>query len=173
MALSQILCPQVQAFHFSPGLRITTQKVRDLDLIDDSSTGTFRPLVPRDLLRQVFKHLYGATHPGRPTTRCLISSRYVWKGLSADITALAKACLDCQRAKVHRHVQAPLQHISVHTRRFSHIHEDLVGPLPALAIGNTYRRHYHSKLAHALFQGWVSKFRVITSDCGTQLTSSL
>ncbi len=31
-----------------------TQKVGDLDLIGDSSTGIFRPLVPRDLRRQIY-----------------------------------------------------------------------------------------------------------------------
>ena len=51
MALRQILCPQVRALCSSPGLRIITQKVSDLDLIGDSSTGIFRPLVPRDLRR--------------------------------------------------------------------------------------------------------------------------
>ncbi len=49
MALRQILCPQVQTLRSSPGLGIITQKVGDLDLISDSSTGIFRPLVPRDL----------------------------------------------------------------------------------------------------------------------------
>jgi hypothetical protein len=52
MALCKILCSQVQALHSSPGLCIITQKVGDLVLIGDSSTGTFRPLVPRDLRRQ-------------------------------------------------------------------------------------------------------------------------
>jgi hypothetical protein len=61
----------------------------------------------------------------------LVSSRYVWRGLSTHVTACAKACLDCQRAKVHSHVQVPPQHIPVPTRRFIHIHVDLVGPLPA------------------------------------------
>jgi hypothetical protein len=137
MAVRQILCPQVQALRSSLGLRIITQKVGDLDLIGDSSTGTFRPLVPRDLRRQVFEHLHGAAHPGRRATRRLISSRYVWKGLSTNVTAWAKACLGCQRAKVHRHVQVPPQHIPVPSRRFSHIHVDLVGPLPA-SKGFTY-----------------------------------
>ncbi len=68
MALRQILCPQVQALPASPGLRIIIHKVCDLDLMGDSSTGTFRPLVPRDLLRQVFKHLHGTAHPGRRAT---------------------------------------------------------------------------------------------------------
>jgi transposase InsO family protein len=191
MALRQILCPQVQALRSSPGLRIITQKVGDLDLID-SSTGTFRPLVPRDLQRQVFEHLHGTTHPGRRATRRLISSRYVWKGLSTDVTAWAKACLGCQWAKVHRHVQVPPQHIPVPTRRFSHIHVDLVGPLPA-SKGFTYLFTIIDRTsrwpeaisiaasatvdcANALFQGWVSRFgvpAVITSDRGAQFTSSL
>jgi hypothetical protein len=95
MALHQILCPQVQALCSSLSLHIITQKVGDPDLNGDSSTGTFCPLVPGDFQRQVFERLHGATHPGRWATRRLISSRYVWKGLSTDVTAWAKACLGC------------------------------------------------------------------------------
>jgi hypothetical protein len=91
MSLRQILCPQVQALRSSLGLRTITQKVGDLDLIGDSSTGTFRPPLPRDLRRQVFEHLHGTANPGRRATRRLISSRYVWKGLSTDVTSWAKA----------------------------------------------------------------------------------
>jgi hypothetical protein len=103
-----------------------------------------------------------------------------------------KACLGCQRAKVHCHVQVPPQHILVPTRRFSHIHVDLVGPLPA-SKGFTYLLNIFDIISHwpeaipiaatttvdcanALFQGWVSRFgvlAVITSDRGTQFTSSL
>ncbi len=128
--------------------------------------------MPRDLRRQVFEHLQGTAHPGRQATRRLISSRYVWKGLSTDVTAWAKACLDCQRAKVNRHVQVPPQHIPVPARSFSHIHVDLVGPLPA-SKGFTYlftiinRTSFSPEAipiaatttvdcANALFQGWVS-----------------
>ncbi len=188
MALRQILCPQVQALCSSPGLRIITQRVGDLDLIGD----TFRSLVPRDLWRQVFKHLHEAAHPGRRSTRNLNSSRYVWKGLSTDVTAWAKACFGCQQAKVHRHVQVPPQHFPVPTRRFSYIHVDLVGPLPA-SKGYTYlftiidgTSRWPETIpiaatstldcANALFQGWVSRFgvpAVITSDPGTQFTSFL
>ncbi len=69
-------------------------------------------------------------HPVTRVTRRLIASRYLWKGLSTDVTAWARACLHCQWAKVHRHVQVPPQHMPVPTRCFSHIHVDLVGPLP-------------------------------------------
>jgi hypothetical protein len=132
--------------------------------------------VPRDLRRQVFEHLHGTAHSGRRVTRRLISSRYVWKGLSTDVTAWAKACLGCQWAKVHCYVQVPPQHILVPTRCFSHIHVDLVGPLPP-SKGFTYlftiidRTSRWPKAipiaatttvgcANALFQGWVSRFGV-------------
>jgi hypothetical protein len=116
----------------------------------------------------------------------------VWKGLSTDVTARAKACLGCHWAKVHRHVQVPPLHILVPTHRFSHIHVDLVGPLLA-SKGFTYlitiidrTSHWPEAIpiaatttvycANALFQGWVSRFEVpsgITLDSGAQFTSSL
>jgi hypothetical protein len=38
---------------------------------------------------------------------------------------------------VHRHVRLRPQHVAVPAQQFSHIHVDLVGPLPAL-VGTTY-----------------------------------
>ncbi|KAJ8389879.1 hypothetical protein AAFF_G00113480 [Aldrovandia affinis] len=43
----------------------------------------------------------------------------------------------CQRAKVHRHIKAPLERFSVPERRFDHVNADLVGPLPP-SHGYTY-----------------------------------
>ncbi len=100
--------------------------------------------------------------------------------------------MGCRRANVHRHVQVPPQHIPVPTRCFSHIHVDLVGPLPA-SKGFSYLFTIIDRTspwpeaipiaatstvdcANALFQGWVSRFgvpAVITSDLWTQFTSSL
>ena len=137
MALRQILCLQVLTLRSSPGLRIITRRSATSTSLATRPPEIFCPLVPRDLRQQVFEHLHGTAHPGRRVTRCLISSRYVWKGLCTDVTAWAKACLGCQRAKVHRHVQVPPQHIPVPARRFRHIHVDLVGPLPA-SKGFTY-----------------------------------
>ena len=192
MAIRQVLCPQVQALRTNPRLHIVTQQVGDLELFGDAATGTFRPLVPILLRRQVFDHLHNAAHPGMRATRRLVATRYVWPGLAKEVTAWARACLHCQRAKVHRHVQVPPQHIPVPTRRFSHIHVDLVGPLPS-SQGYTYlftiidrtsrwpeavplKNITTSDCAHALFQGWVSRFgvpAVLTSDRGAQFTSSL
>jgi len=192
MAQQQVLCPQVQNLRNHPGLHLVTQQVGDLPLLGDASTGTFRPLVPQGLRRQVFDHLHGTAHPGMRATRRLIASRYVWPKLSNEVTAWARACLDCQRAKIHRHVQVRPQHIPIPTRRFSHIHVDVVGPLP-VSQGFTYLFTIVDRTsrwpeaiplksvttidcASALFQGWVSRFgvpAVITSDRGAQFTSSL
>jgi len=192
MALRQILCPQVQTLRNHPGLLIVTQQVGDLSLLGDASTGTFRPLVPLELRRQVFDHLHGAAHPGMRATRRLIASRYIWPKLATQVTAWARECLHCQRAKIHRHIQVRPEHIPIPTRRFSHIHVDLVGPLPE-SQGFTYlftvvdrtsrwpeaipiKTVTTNDCASALFQGWVSRFgvpAVITSDRGAQFTSSL
>jgi hypothetical protein len=104
--------------------------------------------------------------------------------------SLGKSLLGCQRAKVHLHIQVPPQHIPVPSHRFSHIHMDLVGPLPAskgfthLFIDRTSRWPEAIPIAatttvdcaNDLFQGWVSRLgvpTVISSDRGAQFTSSL
>jgi len=87
-------------------------------------------LVPESLQKQVFDHVHSTAHPGRRATKRLISARYVWANLAKTATAWACNCLDCQRAKVIRHVHVRPDHITIPGRRFSHIHVDLVGPLP-------------------------------------------
>jgi Integrase core domain/Integrase zinc binding domain len=156
------------------------------------STGTFRPLVPLPHHRQVFDHLHRPPHPGLWATHRIISSRYVWRGLARDVTAWARECSSCQRGKVHRHVRFWPVHVTVPERRFSHIHVDLMGPLPA-SEGATYMftvierntRWFEAlplsdisakSCAAVLMQGWIVRYgvpAVITSDRGSQFTSAL
>jgi hypothetical protein len=58
----------------------------------------------------------------------MISSRFVWRGLSSDINTWARTCLHCQQSKTHRHARL-LPYIAIPQRRFAHLHIDLVGPL--------------------------------------------
>ncbi|MFO0002781.1 MAG: transposase family protein, partial [bacterium] len=97
-----------------------------------------------------------------------------------------------QKSKVHRHVSLQAAHIPVPVRRFSHLHVDLVGPLPRSSgfsylftmVDRTTRWPEAVPLASttaadcaaALLQGWIHRFGVpgtITSDRGPQFTSSL
>jgi len=43
----------------------------------------------------------------------------------------ARACLQCQRSKIQTHVKSSVPAISVPSRHFSHVHIDIVGPLPS------------------------------------------
>jgi Integrase zinc binding domain/Integrase core domain len=156
------------------------------------STGTFRPLVPLPHRRQVFDHLHRPAHPGLRATRRIISSRYVWRGLVRDVMSWARECFECQKGKVHRHVQLWPVHMMVPERRFSHIHVDLLGPLPA-SEGTTYvftvidrntrlfealplSDVFAKSCAAVLTQGRIARYgmpAVTTSNWGSQFTLAL
>jgi transposase InsO family protein len=93
---------------------------------------------------------------------------------------------------VHRHVRLRPVHVTVLERRFSHIHVDLVGPLPAsegpnyvfTVIDRNTRCFEAFTLSDIsaksctafLMQGWIVRYgvpSVITSDWGSQFTSAL
>ena len=106
-------------------------------MLCDVSTGVARPLVPVKHRRAIFDALHGLSHPGIRATQKLITERFVWPGINHDIRKWARTCLECQRCKVHKHTKVPLGTFTSPDARFSHVHIDLVGPLPT-SEGNTY-----------------------------------
>ncbi len=64
----------------------------------------------------------------------IISSRFVLRGLSSDVTAWACRCLACQRGKIHRHTRLVPLPIPIPQRRFSHQHVDLVAHCSTVTI---------------------------------------
>jgi hypothetical protein len=60
------------------------------------------------------------------------------KGMSSDITAWCRDCQGCGRGKVTSQSAAPVQPIPIPSPCFTHIHVDLVGPLPASSAGFNY-----------------------------------
>ncbi|XP_033946699.1 uncharacterized protein [Pseudochaenichthys georgianus] len=89
------------------------------------------PVVPASWRRSVFEAVHGLSHPGvKPSVR-LVAAKFVWHGLKKDVRTWAGECVACQRAKVHRHTNAPLERFLVPERRFDHFNIDLVGPLPS------------------------------------------
>ncbi|GFU46530.1 retrovirus-related Pol polyprotein from transposon opus [Trichonephila clavipes] len=60
----------------------------------------------------------------------LICSRYVWPGMKYQIKKWVRCCESCQKSKIQRHTKTPLETFSVPDARLSHIHIDIVGPLP-------------------------------------------
>ena len=106
-------------------------------ILCDISTGQPKPVVPEDWRRRVFDIINGLSHPSIRTSRQLIASKFVWHGLNKHVRLWARACFQCQTAKVHQHVRAPLQSFRIPGHRFDHIHVNLLGPLPP-SEGFTY-----------------------------------
>ena len=110
----------------------------------------------------------------------------------SDLQSWCKACPQCQPAKVTQHTKTPSQHIEMPKKRLSHIHNDLVGPLPSsngysyiFTVLDRFIRWPEAipllnieavMVANALVDNWVSRFGVpdtITHDKGTQFESKL
>ena len=96
----------------------------------DMSTGRARPFVPPYLRRNIYESLHGLSHPGIRATQRLCTARFVWPGINRDVRRWTRECLSCQRSKVQRHTVTPLGSFSEPDTRFSHVHLDIVGPLP-------------------------------------------
>ena len=47
-----------------------------------------------------------------------------------DIAEKCRTCISCQQTKIIQHQVTPLQHFKTPDARFSHVHVDIVGPLP-------------------------------------------
>ena len=163
-----------------------------LTVVCDVSTGTPRVVVPPSWRRQVFDAVHNLSHPGIRATQRMVATKFVWHGMSRQVRDWAKGCISCQQAKISRHVHAPLQRFEVPNHRFSHIHVDLVGPLPSsrgfsylFTIVDQFTRwpkaiplmdSNTATCARALVTHWLARFGIpmdITSDRGSQFTSRL
>ncbi len=193
LAAAQAQCPDCQKTPSSSSLQVSAVQLQGTSILVDTSSGVFRPLVPASFRRPIFDAIHGLAHPGLRATRRLIASRFVWPCLSSQVAAWCRDCQQCQQPKVTRQPAAAPQAIANPIQRFSHLHIDLVGPLPPSSGGETHlltildrstrwpeaiplRSTSAESCATALVSGWVARFRVpqqITSDRGSQFTSSV
>ncbi|MFO0004092.1 MAG: hypothetical protein ACK559_23470, partial [bacterium] len=74
--------------------------------------------------RDVFRAIHELAHTGIHATRRLMAARVVWRGMASDVA--------------NPQHTAPVQPIPIPERRFTHVHVDLVGPLPTSAEGFKY-----------------------------------
>jgi transposase InsO family protein len=193
IARHQLLCPTVQKAQSSSSLRLVHVHVQGQQLLCDVSNGGRRPLIPEVDRKAVFAAFHGLAHPGIRATRRLMSARVIWRGMSSDIAAWCRDCQQCARGKASPQPAAPVQPIPVPERRFTHVHVDLVGPLPTSAEGFTYlftmvdrstrwleavpiKSMSAQVCVDTFIATWVARYGVpatITSDQGRQFTSAL
>jgi cleavage and polyadenylation specificity factor subunit 1 len=180
MAKAQATDPQTRALQSSPSSTLVVQPIplpnSSDSLLCDTSTSSQRPLVPLQWRRTVFDSLHGLSHPGIRATQRLITSRYVWPGINADVRRWTRSCIPCQRAKIQRHSSTPLSSFPPPNARFDVVHIDLVGPLPP-SRGFTYLLTCVDRftrwpevipitaitteaVAQAFISGWIARFGV-------------
>ena len=102
------------------------------------STGVWQPVVPKDFRQQVFHANHELAHTGVRATTHLVSNSFVLPGLAADVKEWSRQCVACRRAKVTHVEHSGVEKIPILGAHFSHVHVDLVGPLPASRDGSTY-----------------------------------
>ena len=185
----QLTCPSVSEMKSSTSLTLVSIPFRESSYLCDVSLGSLHPLIPLEFHRDLLKLLPSSSHPGSRASRRLL---LVWPGLSRDVGFWARACLCCQQSKKQTHVHASVPAIPVPSRRFSHVHLDLVSPLSSshgftyflTMIIRTIRWPEVAPLSsitaescvRAFLFSWVARLgvpSVLTSDQGSQFTSSI
>jgi hypothetical protein len=86
MGAKQNHCPETQRLLGGTSLKLAFRQTGAQRLTGDVSIGNFRPIVPLKFGKTIFDHFHNVAHPGRLTFCRIISSRFVWRGLSSDVT---------------------------------------------------------------------------------------
>lgn len=164
----------------------------NISIFCDSSTGKIRPYLTPSFRRPYFDQLHNLSHPGARATARLVAERFVWPNMNKDCRSWARSCIACQRSKISRHTVTPLGTFSNPTKRFRHVHLDIIGPLPhcrgfqyCLTAVDRFTRWQEAwpmvsmtaeECAETFFREWIARFGVpstVTTDQGRQFESSL
>ena len=193
MARQQALDPDFRqiAQDARSGLNFKKVKIGEADLFVDISNGPARPFVPTAYRKRIFDIIHGLGHPGVRRTCQAVAAKFVWPNLQANVSAWARQCLDCQRAKINRNTVPAIGTFQQPTKRFSHLHIDLV-TMPAsngfnhlLTIVDRFSRWPAAiplkdmnadSVIDALTHHWIAAHgvpEIITTDRGSQFTSHL
>ncbi|GBL82872.1 Retrovirus-related Pol polyprotein from transposon 17.6 [Araneus ventricosus] len=160
MAEEQVTDPELQDILSSTTTSLVLQPLpvgeSSVTLHCDVSLGRIRPFVSENFRREVFTNLHSLSHPGMRASVKMISERYAWPSMRADVTLWALGPLPLSEGFLY---------CLTCVDRFSKWPE----AFPLLDISaNT--------IATVFYSGWISQFGPplrLTTDQGTQFESAL
>ena len=102
----------------------------EVELFCEISQSKPRPFLPKQLRKHAIEQLHGLAHTGIKETIRNIASHYYWTDMRAEITRYVQTCHGCQSVNPSKFKPPHLGKFEVPDQRFTHIHVDIVGPLP-------------------------------------------
>ncbi len=148
-----------------------------------------RIIVPNSLTYFIIKNIHEMAHASIAQTAAIIKKYFYWQSINSDIKHYIQRCNDCQSAKIHKYMSPMVERIHNPAVKLSHIHVDLVGPLPEsheykhilTIIDRTTRwptayplQDVRTDSILACFGDYIKQYGLpsqITSDNGGQFTS--
>jgi hypothetical protein len=166
MAQVQQSCPDVGYAVTSSSLQILPVQLGNSAILCNVSSGRAGPVVPKYHKRSVF-----TATVEKPAQSCWpprgLSARFALKGMAKDITLQCQDCQQCTRSMVPGHGQMAIVPVQVPSRRFSHLHRDLVGPLPTYT--EEFFSYFHRRRQEYPLGGGHTCARDFSSLCRSHL----
>ena len=129
---AQSTCPEVKDIllgRHSPRNRFKFIVFKGQKLLCETST-KIRPFLPEKLRQEILQNLHSLDHAGQKEMVYRTSKNYFWPKLSKDVSKFVKTCHPCQTVKPAKTINPKAKIFKVPDTRFSHLHTDVVGPLP-------------------------------------------
>ena len=165
----------------------------DVNLFCELTSAQPRPVLPFPLRHFVIKQLHdGLDHSGLKEAKRRVAMYYFWKTLKQDVEEYVRTCHGCQSVTPSKTKPPHIGSFETPDQRFTHVHLDIVGPLPAskgykyiLTIKDRFTRFLQAiplirptseAIAEAFMLHWTALFgipSICTSDQGPNLTSDL
>ena len=190
-------CPEITKIKDSANkwtdLQFGIARFGETELFCELTGAKPRPYLPAPLRKFVIEQLHnGLDHAGEKITKKRVAMYYYWKGIKDQVELFVKTCHGCQSVKPSKLKPPHIGNFELPDQRFSHIHLDIVGPLPPskeykylLTIKDRATKFLQAiplikptseNIAEAFMLHWASIFglpSICTSDQGPNLTSGI